>query len=232
MGGNLLSTPPKDQPAHTRLLQWKGGALVEIWKGKGAHDMCAAHRGILVSDSIGKIAKSKLRQRLIQQARPHDHELQCEKNLGADIASHIVRSFQAVCGHAKHSHAIIFLDVHAAFYSAIRQFLAKDDASISDAQICYVLSKVNIPPDAIPQLQRHLQQATLLDGFRADEHLQAMVNESLSNVYFSTEGLRSIVETNAGTRPGDAIADLLFSFIMGWILKLSLIHISEPTRPY
>lgn len=45
-------------------LQWKGGSIFPLYKGKGSHSECESHRGILLTSVLGKALRSSLRTKL------------------------------------------------------------------------------------------------------------------------------------------------------------------------
>ena len=48
--------------------QWKGGLLVDLYKGAGPTNQCSSSRGILVADSIGKHVRRAYRRRLVARS--------------------------------------------------------------------------------------------------------------------------------------------------------------------
>ena len=42
-------------------IQWKGGCTVALFKGKGAHDVCANFRSILLMSTLGKAIRASMR---------------------------------------------------------------------------------------------------------------------------------------------------------------------------
>ncbi len=45
-------------------LKWKGGELIEIYKNRGNPAQCKSHRGVLVSNVVGKTYHSHLRDNI------------------------------------------------------------------------------------------------------------------------------------------------------------------------
>ena len=42
-------------------VQWKGGRTIALYKGKGAHDICANFRSILLMSTMGKALRAAMR---------------------------------------------------------------------------------------------------------------------------------------------------------------------------
>ena len=62
-------------------------------------------------------------------------------------------------------------------------------------------------------MKHHAPSSSSADPARAigvPEHLCALLRETLSNTWFVTERRNTVYECLAGSRPGDALADIVF----------------------
>ena len=52
---------------------------------------------------------------------------------------------------------------------------------------------------------------TLLQDTVTDPHLAELINQAFSNTWFCCDGTSLLARARKGTKPGDALADLLFN---------------------
>ena len=197
-------------------IQWKGGRLHPLWKGRKDPRDPAAYRSIYISNFLGKIYHQILRQPVLQAWSPDTCALQLggRKKLGTDIAHHFLQLHQHWARQQGLPSGIIFFDVQAAFYTLLRQTIIESESQ--DRAIAYVLHQTGFADD---QIQDTIDRAAAHPA-TADlsQHLQALLRDLLSNTYFTLEGVSHCCLTTRGTRPGDPIADLLYNVVMTSIL--------------
>ena len=81
------------------------------------------------------------------------------------------------------------------------------------------MSAVNLPPGVMHDLRAHLERRSLLAQSGATEWAAAATSEALHHTWFRFEYGQLVTETSVGTRPGDNLADLVFSFVFARVLK-------------
>ncbi|CAE7362386.1 unnamed protein product, partial [Symbiodinium sp. CCMP2456] len=106
-------------------LQFKGGSLFAIWKGKSSTSKCSAFRGILVSSTTGKAFHRAVRARSVGALGEFGHDMQIGglPKFPVVIASHFVRLFQEGNQRRHRSYGLLFLDLREAFYRVVRPLL-------------------------------------------------------------------------------------------------------------
>ena len=106
-------------------IQFKGGALHAVWKGKSNPSFCSAHRGILVSSTVGKAFHRLARARTVPALRNIATDMQIGglPSFPVVLASHFVRLFQSGSRQKATSHGLMFLDLREAFYRVVRPLL-------------------------------------------------------------------------------------------------------------
>ena len=97
-------------------IQFKGGALHAVWKGKSNPSFCSAHRGILVSSTVGKAFHRLARARTVPALRNIATDMQIGglPSFPVVLASHFVRLFQSGSRQKATSHGLMFLDLREA----------------------------------------------------------------------------------------------------------------------
>ncbi|CAE7487959.1 HBS1L, partial [Symbiodinium microadriaticum] len=177
-------------------LHFKGGSLYAVWKGKASPSLCSSYRGILVSSTVGKDYLSVLH---------------------VTMAAQVVRLHQSWCKHRGISQALLFLDLREAFYRIVRPLVTGFTGT--DEDVARIVSAVNLPPGVMHDLRAHLERRSLLAQSGATEWAAAATSEALHHTWFRFEYGQLVTETSVGTRPGDNLADLVFSFVFARVLK-------------
>ncbi|CAE6923113.1 unnamed protein product, partial [Symbiodinium sp. CCMP2456] len=200
-------------------LHFKGGSLYAVWKGKSSPAVCSSYRGILVSSTIGKAYHSLLRKKNVPTLEAVASPLQVGglPKRPVTLAAHVVRLHQAWCISEDTSHAVIFLDLREAFYRIVRPKVTGFQGSEDDIQA--VLRAVDLPPGLSHELHSHLRDSSLFRDAGASPWLDAVTCEALQHTWFRFEHGQLLTETGIGTRPGDNLADLIFSYVFAEVLK-------------
>ena len=203
---------------HVRLsepMQFKDVDLVTLFKQKGAFSELSNHRAICLLEAPGKLFRKQTRQALLE-ALPNDdtHQGGMPGSL-LQAGQHIVRAY-ANCARAQGlSHAALFFDVSSAYYRVIRQAFC--ELGTTDRALITILHRLKVPDAYIEELLGWVQGAKLLQD--VSPHLRALVSQMMQATHFQTAGGSCIHETYAGVRPGDAIADVLYSFLQADFLR-------------
>lgn len=121
-----------------------------------------------------------------------------------------------MCKQHKYSAATFFVDIRQAFYRMIRSHVIKVDAL--DESIARLFDTLKLPPEAFAEFANAMEQNALQD-LEVSPFLRAHLAESMLYTWFQLPGDERISQTRKGSRPGDNLADLLFSFAFRKILQ-------------
>jgi len=201
-------------------LAWKGGLMVDIFKGSGDRELVTNSRGVLTSSNVGKIYAKAVRRQLLPylQAVVGDEQYGGLPGRGAVYGSHVIRQFFQHSRRRKISAAVIFVDAVAAFYSVLRPLLV--GFSGSDVELVTFLHRVGIPPEALAELVIFIRDFnSVLAQARVPEDLAALITDWHVGDWFTVDFCNSTASPEGGTRPGDPLADILFNFAMCYLLK-------------
>ena len=112
-------------PFPTEPLRWRGGEALPLFKGKGSGQRLDQYRSILLENSFAKRWHAWLRSSLIPTFLSVRAPLQSGacRAVSTGALSLLARSFQHICRGRRLSHAMLFVDLQAAFYSVVRVFL-------------------------------------------------------------------------------------------------------------
>eukprot|EP00438_Fugacium_kawagutii_P026298 Skav222156 [mRNA] locus=scaffold294:18701:21919:- [translate_table: standard] len=192
--------------------------LVPLWKRKGPWADPTSYRSILVAGVIPKLIHHVARQRLVMSVGPNLGSFQIGglKRMSVQFAAHYLQARREIAKHSKQSHAIIYLDVCNAFYTAQRA--------------CMFPNRLGTPAALIDERQtlHLLSQPTALEELGASESLQrwiqCIMTGSWSQVKTAVyaEHADEALLSMRGSRPGDPVADLAFSTLMYQILQRTI----------
>ena len=111
---------------------------------------------------------------------------------------------------------MIFLDLAEAFYRVIRPLVLS--GSIDDEAIGAVARRIGLPPDALHDFHRHLQDPEAIAQAGLPPHIQRAITMLHDHTHFHMLGQVDFVKTSIGSRPGDCFADVIFGFLFSRIL--------------
>ena len=195
-------------------LSYKGGKLVQAYKGRGPKHLCESFRSLLISSQIGKAIHRTIRtyQADIFEKFMQKHQVGGKRMMPVTYGLHQVRA------HLRHAQrhgdcaAVVFVDLTEAFYRIFRPLCMS--STISDETLAAFLRKLNMPASALHELWALLDGPHALHMAGLPEHLQRSIAAIHSNTHFWMHTQTDVVETQFGSRPGD--------FFCGCLLQLRL----------
>ena len=207
-------------------LLFKGGVLVPAYKNKGSASRCESYRSLLVSSNIGKAFHSLYRRMAIHELAGIALPLQIGGRPGQSVqqASQCLLAMQAFAKKKKYCIGFLFIDIQNAFYRLLRQHLT--DKPYQEG-LRALFASLQLPDDAYEEFLAQLQEATAFDQCGLSAHLQAMFAAFLSNPWFVVPQSEQFTVTRRGSRPGDSIADLCFTFAFAKILRRCFQHLTD-----
>ncbi|OLQ02720.1 hypothetical protein AK812_SmicGene14396 [Symbiodinium microadriaticum] len=175
--------------------------------------------GILVSSAAGKAFHSSIRRKAAPFLDVAAGTFQIGGRAGqpVQIANQSVRIFQAECASAGVSCAIVFLDLKEAFHRVVRPLIV--GGPLDDRHVSGVLQALNLPPDAYDRLQNYVRDTPIFADAGADVWTTGILSEVLADTWFTWGHDGGLATVRGGTRPGDNLADMLFSFLFAEVLQ-------------
>ena len=201
-------------------VQHKGGTLYCVWKkGKGPKQLCESYRGILVSSVLGKTLHKLVRGRCTPALTSCTVPLQVGglPRFPVTIPAQAARLFQSACGSQRRPHALVFLDLQEAFYRIIRPLIS--GGPLSEERVAQVCAAVQLPSGTMHDLRTFLGGDSLIATAGSSPWASGAVDESLHDTWFRLPNEPDLVTTQTGSRPGDSLSDLVFSFLFSRVLK-------------
>eukprot|EP00438_Fugacium_kawagutii_P010579 Skav233132 [mRNA] locus=scaffold792:175507:180444:- [translate_table: standard] len=197
----------------------KGGNLVMAYKGKGDRMECSEFRSLLISLHIAKALHRCLRddQSTIYEQFLHRQQLGGRPRVPVQVGLHMVRAFQRHALRQKHSVGLAFLDLQEAFYRIVRPLVL--GTPYRDQDIALLAQRMKMPATILHDLYELLRQDSAIDQSALPVHCRNYLRSLHTDTWFSVQGRGAVITTQAGTRPGDSFADVIFGYMMAVVLK-------------
>ena len=197
----------------------KGGTLVAAYKGSGAADLVTNYRSLLLSSHMGKALRSHWRRETMPLYEAMSSPLHMSGKKGGNVshASMALRCLLRGADQRNRSSAVIFLDISSAYYRVVREFVV--NGSTSDEDLARILQRFHLPPAEFEALWHHLQDPDILTTVPANPRHRAIFDELPTSTWFTIPANTRVVETQAGSRPGDNLADIVFAFVYSRLLE-------------
>lgn len=197
----------------------KGGVLIHAFKGRGRASDCASYRSLMVSSVLSKSLHRILRNKCMEYFLPHSVPLQLGGLPGKSVSqgAHALLSFAASCRKRNVSMGILFIDIRQAFYRLVRQHIVHDGDLDQLTQRLFMT--LDLPDTAFQEFAAELASEPAIDATGASKFLKQHVAESLNSTWFRLKNSGEVSITRKGSRPGDNLADLLFTFAFRKILR-------------
>eukprot|EP00438_Fugacium_kawagutii_P018102 Skav210876 [mRNA] locus=scaffold1173:296523:299633:- [translate_table: standard] len=202
---------------------YKGGTMVELYKGKGALQDATAYRGVLLASSCAKVLHGWCRARLKPVA-----SLSCvPEQLGGfsgqrtATANHALRIHTTLARHRHLSCGIFFVDIKGAFHGLLREyvFTRSNDFTAQDLE-----DFLGHDHHDLSRLRGALEAAIRTNQCHLPEGLRSLLHDLHRHTWYwhpSGHGHQpapNVAWTRRGSRPGSPIADMAFNLLMGHII--------------
>ena len=113
--------------------------------------------------------------------------------------------------------ASIYVDVVGAFDAVIRYLVFGD--SPSDEQVAHLSSVMNFNPADMHELAEKLKSMSIMAEAGVSPHLEALIAESHADAWYSFQHLDDPICPLLGSKPGDALGDMVFNFRAAKVVK-------------
>ena len=197
----------------------KGGTLVRAWKNKGSLKRPESYRGLLLENHLAKVLHTAVRTPLLPfyacTALPM--QIGGRKKALVTHASQFVRAFMSWSKSLSFPAGVVFLDIRTAFYKVVRQLVARQPNV--QYQLLEILRRFDLPATAYQELLEHLNNPTVLSDACVHPFFESLLAEYHTSTWFQTPGLTGLSATEAGSRPGDTLADLVYNFVFARVLR-------------
>ena len=193
-------------------VEFRGGSLIPLAKRAAAAFSMDKFRSILVSSLPGKVLHRQYRTSLISPLQQVRGDLQAGALPGISTEAIIMaaRTFRDIMAHRRHAWSRTFFDVRAAYYRVLRQILVR--TGDQEWALRKLLHELGVPPQALHELAQKMDGIGILADAGVPEHLCHLLADAMQGTWFRIDCGTALTLTRRGVRPGDCLADVLFSF--------------------
>ena len=199
-------------------LQWRGGMVSELFKGKGCSSMCSNYRDIMLADVSGKNFSKLLRHNLVPAARRYVVLTQygAGMNAGDTSKAHVyLKSMIDISSLWQNSLAILFLDIVSAFASLLRRIVF--DVDLGDEAWFHSLVGAVFTQDEVCIIYHEVCDS-LWSALHANTVSLALATCMYQYTWASTEGVPHVMHTSTGSSAGTPLADLMYVIAMSKVM--------------
>ena len=210
----------------------KGGTLFCIPKPNvGTQNTCAGYRGILVQSGIAKAIHRSARPLAVGHWVPQAHSCQLggRRGCSADMGHFLSRSFLHYGRVRGLSCAVLFLDLASAYYGVIRETVL--GSGLSDRPIEDIAASLSLTAEDLQLLRHYVSCEPVLASQDAGALLSELTREMHASTWFLLAKDDKVVHTHRGTRPGGALADIVFNVLFGKVLRRRDPSVLQPATP-
>ena len=202
---------------HREAITFKGGLLVAAFK-KGDPMDTNNYRSLLISPMLGKSIHRLLRADVMKhfEAKALPLQLGGRPGIAVSQASQALHLFLHDHRSRKQPAAVLYVDIRNAFYRLFRQHIVRG-SELHEA-VHTLFAELELPEAAFEEFQCHLQGMTATQDVDMPKYLQSQIREVLNTTWFLVPGCEVVTEARRGSRPGDSMADLLFTIAFRHLL--------------
>ena len=202
----------KCQVRLTEPLRFSTSLMATLYKGKGTVFDVANHRSIYLMEGVGKAIRKLHRPPLVQSLQSHKPGLMqgSTPHSASDQLTHYLITLALLAKQQGACCALLFVDARSAFYRVLRERLT--GMPTSDEELCSILSQLGVSDGAFRGVMAWITGDSLMQG--VPPHVRRVVASWFDSSCFVLRGLPQAFQSRAGTRPGDAMADILFAFVL------------------
>ena len=193
-------------------IQWRGGRIVDLFKGKGAAACCDDSRGLLIGDHAGKAVIDLLKAEIdpIYQRSVPPSQFGAVKGGGTDYPHHLVRAALDYARIAGLSACVVFVDLVKAFDRILRELIFGFPQGVID-HLAHLLSLGLSDAQARWVLEHIAEHGTVLQQWGIDPKVIALVAALHTGSWFTYAECRHVIAAARGGRQGCKLGSIVFN---------------------
>ena len=197
-----------------------GGWLVPLHKGRQSQRLMSSYRAILLepttSRAFSRAWRPMLESGLAATAAPG--QWGGRKGQSVEAVHLQARLWVMNAAQLQQSLTLVFVDLKSAFYTVIKQFLAGGPWDLNTAE--QVFRYVNLPHEAFQDFAKQFKDMDLIHKGTGSRAAADMTHATLKHTWFGTHCGTHVCAPQTGSRPGDPLADLMFSYLVARMLDV------------
>ena len=196
-----------------------GGWLIPLHKGKRPACQMSGYRAVLLEATAARIFSRAWRKKIGYAADQVAAPMQMGGRPGQSIEmAHLhVRLKQSTSKAEGKSSAMLFVDLRSAFYTVVRQMLTGFSGKVQE--LVPIFQRLKLPPESFQAFLANVQEANLVAEATGSTAATKMIQTTLQQTWFAIPGGDSLFAPSTGSRPGDPLADWMFSLLVARMLE-------------
>ena len=93
------------------------------------------------------------------------------------------------------------------------------DGSFSDDSVAAIGQRLGLPASLLDDIRRHLREPCAVQRACLPEHLRRALRALHQDTFWRIGQQQDVCRTTVGTRPGDALADVIFGYLWSRVLQ-------------
>ena len=202
-------------------IAWKGGRFVDLWKRKGDARECENSRGLQISDHMAKATVDIFKEECAEQVQKNlpEEQLGGVSGGGTDLANHIIRSLQAYAKQMGWCCFTLFIDLVAAYDSAIREIVFDVPHDWAGSVPDY-LTSLGLKPHLVEAVTELLEsEGSVMHASGVSPKVERIINSLHTRAWSRYGNLESVVQSVVGGRQGCKLGGLVFAATHGRVMK-------------
>ena len=206
---------------HYAPAQWRGGRIVDLFKGKGSPSDADNSRGLLISDHSGKVLTGLLRDHVDELCSRYvpNEQFGGAKKRCTTFATHLVRTFIDHCSIHSISCFVLFIDLSKAFDFAVREILLSWRQGFDEDPVRHLESLGLNRDQAVAMAAEIEETGGLLRTIGVAEGAVELIKSLHTNSWFKYSDLHTGIISNRGGRQGCKLGGLIFNMIYAKALR-------------
>ena len=206
-------------------IAWKGGRVVELFKGKGDALDCNNSRGLLVADHMGKGLASILKCDCDEHYNANIPECQhgAVSGKSTDFAHHFILSCIDLAVAFALCICVLFVDLSKAYDGVVRELLMGIPQNVHHdwESVKSYFASIGIPEDVSKYIFEYLQDhGAVLQQWGVSEKTINLINALHSGAWFQYGECKDYVLTTLGGRQGCKLGGLVFNGVYAIPLRM------------
>ena len=199
----------------------KGSTAIPLYKSKGPMNERSSYRAISLQPTMGKIIARVWRPEISKVFDKISTPLQGGAKQGLGPIAHItrIRTLQQLARANGSSFCLIVMDIESAFYKTLRHLLVRREGEpLTDQFVAFLFKTFDLPPLLWDYFMENLEQMSILEEGKMSEPMRRVLQAGLEDSWARVPFAKQVLVARTGTKPGDPIADILFSCVMSRFL--------------
>ena len=208
----------------------KGSLSIPLYKAKGDQCERTSYRAISLQPTMGKIIARAWRPDIVKAFKNMSTPLQGGAKCGLGPVSHVtrIRALQRLVKCQNQSFGLVVMDIESAFYKTLRHLLVRRESEeLSEEFLAFIFQTFDLPPMMLDCFREAVNERPILEEGGMKPAVLRVIYEGMKGSWARIPLAKEVLVARTGTKPGDPIADVLFSCVMCRFLERVTVRLRD-----